>query len=120
MNSPYNPAIALEFIFAQSPYGMRSMLVGTYYTIQGVFQAASVIIAVTIGYSWYDYQSSWRVSCGTVYYSVMILVGIIGITVYAIIARRYKKRQRDEHIDQHMIVEDYYSKAQEDEKGESQ
>ena len=74
---------------------------------------ASVLIAVTVGRSWQDHQSSRNVSCGTVYYSVMILVGIIGIVAYTILARRYKKRQRDEHIEQYMIVEDYYSKATE-------
>ena len=109
-----HPIVALEFIFAQSPYGMRSMLVGTYYTIHGVFAMASAIIPVTLSYSWHRYQSSWKASCGTVYYSVMALVGFAGFVAYIVTAIRYKKRERDEHIEQYTIVENYYSKQVEE------
>ncbi|KAL5475847.1 hypothetical protein EMCRGX_G025717 [Ephydatia muelleri] len=100
---------ALEFIFAQSPYSMRSMLVGTYYTIQGVFGTMSVLIPITVFYVWRKYQSSWKASCGTVYFSVMAALGIIGFVVYVVVARKYRMRQRDEQFEQYMIVENYYS-----------
>ena len=104
-----SPIAALEFIFAQSPYSMRSMLVGTYYTIQGVFGMMSVLIPITVFYVWRKYQSSWKASCGTVYFSVMAALGIIGFVVYVVVARKYRMRQRDEQFEQYMIVEKYYS-----------
>eukprot|EP00731_Ephydatia_muelleri_P029980 Em0021g503a len=64
-----------EFIFAQSPYSMRSMLVGAFYTIQGLFAMVSLLIGVTVTYG---YNSSWKASCGTVYTSITIFFGIIG------------------------------------------
>ena len=103
------PIAALEFIFAQSPYSMRSMFVGTYYTIQGIFGVVSVLIPITIFYVWRNYQLSWKASCGTVYYSVMAVVGVIGFVVYIVVARKYRKRQRDEQFEQYLIVENYYS-----------
>ena len=98
--------LAYEFIFAQSPYSMRSMLVGTFYTIQGLFSMVSLLIGVTVAFG---YTSSWKASCGTVYTSVAIFFGVIGLIVYTMAAKRYRRRLRDEHIDQHFIVEKYFT-----------
>ena len=85
---------------------MRSMLVGAFYTIQGLFAMVSLLIGVTVTYG---YNSSWKASCGTVYTSITIFFGIIGLIVYTMAARKYRRRLRDEHIDQHFIVESYFS-----------
>ena len=102
---PILPSVVYEFIFAQSPYGMRSMLVGTFYHIQGVFAIGSLFIGLTVAYS---YKTPRTASCGTVYLSVAVFFGIVGLVVYTVVARKYQHRLRDEHIDQHLIVENYY------------
>ena len=99
---------AFEFIFAQSPYSMRSMLVGTFYTIQGLFAMVPLIIQIIVAYG-YDMLGHSAIGCNSIFFLIIIIFGIIGLFLYATIALKYKRRLRDEHIDQYIIVENYYT-----------
>lgn len=101
---------ALEFISAQSPSNMQGMLIGTYYCVRGVFGfvASTIILGFTLGY-WL--HPSTQPSCGILYYGLTIVLATIGLFAYIIVARRYKKRQRDDTdtlLNQHAFVENYY------------
>ena len=86
---------------------MRSMLVGTWYTIQGLYAMVPLIIEIILTYAYGN--SEVMISCNSAYYVTIIIIGIIGFLLYSLVAKRYKKRLRDEHIDQHIIVENYYA-----------
>ena len=79
------------------------MLIGTFYAIQGLFTTIAMVIAVAVAY-WYKSPG-----CGKVYYPVMFVVATAGFVLYVFVGRRYRGRKRDEHIDHHMIAENYYS-----------
>lgn len=102
---------AFEFICAQSPYRFRGMLVGTFYALDGLCSAAVSLFAVALtnGHG----NRPWSVSggCGTVYYSVMLAIAVIGLAFYMLAGWMYIPRERDEHIDHHMIAENYYSSS---------
>ena len=89
---------------------MRSMLVGTFYTIQGLYAMVPLIMEMIVTSAYKQLQQSRItpvVSCNSVYYVTIIIIGIIGL--YSLVAKRYKKRLRDELIDQHILAENYYS-----------
>ena len=98
---------AFEFICAQSPYRFRGMLIGTLYALQGLCMTMGSLIGVAVANA--HIGSVWKYGCGSVYYSVMLVISAVGLVLYLLAGRRYKRRERDEHIDHHMIAENYYS-----------
>ena len=96
-----------EFICAQSPYSFRGMLIGTFYAIQGLFTTIAMLIAVIIAYGYKEHYGNY--GCGYVYYPVMLGIAVVGFVIYVVVGWRYKRRERDEHIDHHIIAENYYS-----------
>ena len=93
-----------EFICVQSPYRFRGMLIGMFYAIQGLCTTISSLLAIAVAS-----ERSWGYFCGTVYYTLTLAIAIVGLVLYLLAGKRYKMRERDEHIDHHMIVENYYS-----------
>ena len=101
---------AYEFICAQSPHAMKGLLIGTFYTIKGVFQ---LIGALVIFVPFYTYRLTTNLpSCGFVYYLVNILVAVVCLVAYTWVARRYQYRQRDEPDNIYRYAEEYYDKSQ--------
>ena len=98
-----------EFICAQSPHAMKGLLVGTLFTLEGVFQLIGVSIIVPFT-SW-NFETSFP-SCGFVYYLINVLVALIGLVAYTWVARRYQYRQRDEPDNIYRYAEEYYDRAQ--------
>ena len=100
---------AYEFICAQSPHAMKGLLIGTFYTIKGVFQ---LIGALVIFVPFYTYRLTTNLpSCGFVYYLVNIVVAVISLVAYTWVARRYQYRQRDEPDNTYRYAEEYYDKT---------
>ena len=100
---------AYEFICAQGPHAMKGLLIGTFYTIKGVFQ---LIGALVIFVPFYTYRLTTNLpSCGFVYYLINIVVAIIGLVAYTWVARRYQYRQRDEPDNIYRYAEEYYDKT---------
>ena len=100
--------LAFEFICAQSPYRFRSMLIGAFYAIQGLCTVIAMLIALTVSSLYKSY--GWKYPCSRVYFLVMLLISTVGMALYLLAGKRYKQRERDEHIDHHVIAENYYSK----------
>lgn len=99
---------AFEFIFAQSPYSMRSMLVGTFYTIQGLFAMVPLAIEIIVT-NGYNSTVTKKLGCNSVFYLAILAIGAIGFVAYTMAAVKYRRRLRDEHFDQHIVVENYYT-----------
>jgi peptide/histidine transporter 3/4 len=100
---------AYEFICAQSPHAMKGLLIGTFYTIKGVFQ---LIGALVIFVPFYTYRLTTNLpSCGFVYYLVNIVVAVICLVAYTWVAKRYQYRQRDEPDNTYRYAEEYYDKT---------
>ena len=100
-----------EFICAQRPHAMKGLLIGTLFTVKGVFQFISACNNHLIPFI------SWKIStffpsCGFVYYLVNILVALIGLVAYTWVARRYQYRLRDELDNIYRYAEEYYDKSQ--------
>ena len=99
---------AYEFICAQSPHAMKGLLIGTFYTVKGVFQLISVLV-ILVPFTTWRFETSLP-SCGFVYYLVNIIVAVIGLVAYTWVARRYQYRQRDEPDKTYIYAEDYYGR----------
>lgn len=103
---------ALEFIAAQSPYGMRGMLIGAFYCIRGLygFVTALLFLSFTLGFWQHPLQLplSSGISCGLPLNATVILISVGGLAVYVGVARRHKHRERDEQFDTRTFAEQYF------------
>lgn len=94
------------FICSQAPYNMRGMILGFFMLIQQVmfYFGDQVAILFTIG------THEFPFSCGTWYWGMQVILSILAIVSFAVAARFYKKRERQE-IDHYVrIIEDIYEK----------
>ena len=99
---------AYEFICAQSPHAMKGLLIGTFFTVKGVFQLIGVLIILIPFITW-NSDTSFP-SCGFVYYLVNIIVILVGLVAYSWVARRYQYHQRDEPDNIYRYAEEYYDR----------
>lgn len=97
---------AWEFICSQSPQSMKGLLFGLLYAIRGLFLCLATILAVPFWLYW----KSHLLSCRLGYLLMNIVIGIVSLLIYALIARRYKYRKRDDICNEYQYAEDYYSK----------
>ncbi len=99
----------LEFIVAQSPYGMRGLMLGIDFMLYGIFVALGAILLVgfSIGFKYADFGQP---SCGTLFIAAMVAIGCVGTLLYLLSARWYKERQRGGQVDinHQTILEGYY------------
>ena len=100
---------AYEFICAQSPRAMKGLLIGTFFTIKGIFQLISVLI-ILVPFTTWKIETSFP-SCGFVYYLVNIAIAVTGLVTYTWAARRYQYRQRDEPDNIYRYAEEYYDRG---------
>lgn len=109
---PIITTTVFEFIAAQSPRAMTGLLIGTLFSIKGIFELFGVVISVPFTMkSLWDHKEtpnltdsnfaqsephSFATSCELWYFVVTIVVGILGIVAFSIVALKYKYRKRDE------------------------
>ena len=90
---------------------MHGMLIGVYYCVRGVFSLASNSITLFFSLGYAPKPAIGPPSCGTIYFSLLIVLAVIGLVVYIAVARQYRRRQRDDDdqlFNQHIFVENYY------------
>ena len=97
-----------EFIVAQSPYGMKGLLIGSMWSLSVISLAIGTAVNLPWTYGWKSPFSS--PSCGTYYYLFVTLLSVAGLVVYTVVARWYKRRERDEPENQQAMVEDVYDR----------
>ena len=84
---------------------------GLAFTIIEIFKGlGSVFILILIFY----WNATAIPSCGTVYYVINSVIGVVALLVYAYEAKGYKNRIRDEHCHVQRYMEEYYSKITKD------
>jgi peptide/histidine transporter 3/4 len=100
-----------EFISAQSPHSMKGLLVGMFFAIKGVFQLLSAFLLLP--FSLPDYWSTRhpkKANCGFGYLSIVSGLAFIGLTLFLVVAKKYKYRERDDPPYDQMIVEEVYAR----------
>ena len=106
----------LEFVYAQSPDNMKSLLSGFYFFLFG-FWNALVDVAVyffTAKVPTVDYCStrilplSTNATCTLWYYTGVTVIGGVMCILYFIVAYKYKNRTRNNPISDIMRVNMYY------------
>ena len=106
---------SLEFISAQSPQPIKGFLIGIFFAIRGLFQFlnSTVTIALSMKQPW---ASAWRniraPSSHQLWFYLLsfhnYIIGLIGLLLFSIAAKKYKYRKRNERLFQQQVVEDIF------------
>ena len=104
-----------EFISAQSPLSMKGLIIGVFFFIRGLFQFLNsiIIIPFSLKHPWASgemLENPPVTNCGFVYLLFTCVVGLIGLILFSVAAKKYKYRQRDEGIFCQQVVEEIYDR----------
>ena len=105
----FNFTAVYEFVFSQSPYNMKGLLMGAVYATTGSGLLLGLALQVPFYLGYVDHLTTVP-SCGSVYLLVWLALTIVWLTVYVKFARGYRKRERGKTIRQQDYTEEYYSK----------
>ena len=95
----------LEFICSQSPYSMKGLLLGIFFSIMSLFQRIAVISVIPIGTVW----KIESLSCGSGFYAMYIVIGLLEFVLFSCVSKRYKYRDMNEPANEYRYAEEYYS-----------
>ena len=95
-----------EFIIAQSPYNMKGLIIGLFYSINGLATLIACLLVIPFSYG---FTSDTSLGCGFWYLSILLVFAVFQLTTYTTIAKRYKKRRRDDITNEQMFAENYFS-----------
>ena len=99
----------LEFVCAQTPYPMKGLVIGlSFASALGLSSTLSNVTLTTWVHAWS--QPVTQPTCAFWFYLFLILVTAVGLGTFCIVAKWYKKRERNELLHQQRFVEDYYDK----------
>ena len=98
---------AMEFICAQSPHGMRGLIIGILFMIYAMY-----VLPLTVLLYAFARKISETISCGTGYLLTVVAIGCMGFLLYIIAAKTYKERQRggQKDINPQAVVEQHYER----------
>ena len=107
---PLITATTLEFISAQSPHSMKGLLVGISFAIQGVSHLIGYLVTLPLSLTqpWVQKAMPSVVSCGFVYLLFTTMVGLIGLVLFSMVAKKYKYRKRDDENFSQKEIEEVY------------
>ena len=95
----------MEFICSQSPYSMKGLLLGIFFSIRSLFQGIAVISIVPFGVYW----TIESLSCGSSFYAMYIVIGLLEFVLFSCVSKRYKYRNVNEPSNEYRYAEEYYS-----------
>ena len=98
----------LEFICSQSPYSMKGLLLGSFFSIRSLFQGITFISIIPFGTVW----KIESLSCGSGFYAMYIVIGLLEFVVFSCVSKRYKYRNVNEPSNEYRYAEEYYSNIQ--------
>ena len=98
-----------EFVFSQSPYNMKGLLMGAIFATEGTFQLLGLAVQFPFYLGYMNYMTAFP-TCGSVYTLLLLALSIVWFVIYVLVARGYHKREREETKRQQDYAEDYYSK----------
>ncbi len=93
---------------------MRGLLIGMLYFITGVFVALTGLVLLVVAKLYKHHRIvTDSLSCGSVFYLVVLIVGLLGAIGYVAAAFWYRKRHRggQEFVNERAILESYYEHA---------
>ena len=91
----------LEFICSQSPYSMKGLLLGIFFSVRSLFQGIALISILPFGAFW----KTESLSCGSGFYAMYIVIGLLEFVVFSCVSKRYKYRNVNEPSNEYR----YYS-----------
>ena len=108
-------ATMFEFISAQSPTSMKGLLVGVFLTVRAFCQLISSIALVPFSQTSIWDTASMRehppvTNCGFGYFLFVCLLALIGVTVFLVVAKWYRLRDRDDRPYDQRFAVDVYSR----------
>ena len=95
---------ALEFVCAQSPYNMRTLVMG--YAV--LLLLSSELLGSLLRHV-FDVNCTGPY-CSIILYSITVLLVVIGFLLHCILARWYKRRVRDDIYSPQRLVEEVYDR----------
>ena len=100
----------IEFLCAQVPYSMKSLVVGFIYLSLGL--SLLMIFAIQIIFEFKTINWDTRVmSCGFWYFITKLSLQLVSIIIVGITMKWYKERKREDVLpNDHMFAERYYSR----------
>ena len=97
-----------EFICAQTPYDMKGLIIGLGFCALALSDALTGATLLTWVHAWL--QPPTYPTCAFWFYLFVILVTVVSLVIFCIVAKWYKKRERNELLHQQRFVEDFYDK----------
>ena len=97
-----------EFICSQSPYSMKGLLLGLFLSIKSLSQGIAIMSIVPFGLAWHEKH----LSCGSGFYLMNIVIGVLELTLFTLVAKKYKYRIINEPSNEYRYAEEYYSNIQ--------
>ena len=102
-------AALLEFLCAQAPHTMKGLIIGLMFaSCLGLSLALANATLTMWAHAWS--QPVTYPTCAFWFYLFIIVVTVVGLVMFRIVAKWYKKRERDELFEEQKFVEDYYNK----------
>ena len=98
----------LEFICSQSPYSMKGLLLGIFFSVRSLFQGIAAVSIVPFGTVW----KIESLSCGSGFYAMYIVIGLLEFVVFSCVSKRYRYRNVNEPSNEYRYAEEYYSNIQ--------
>ena len=95
-----------EMVIAQTPNRMRGIMMGVVIVMLGFGTLCNTIFAKTFK----QFLLTASPSCVFYYYLVLSLLLLLILIVFVILAKRYKLREREKHINIQAIVEEHYER----------
>ena len=108
-------ATVFEFISAQSPHFMKGLLIGVFFAIKGFVQLISSLVLFpfssdTIWSKGYIIDHPPVTNCGFGYLLFISVVALVGFCLFAVVAKTYKYRERDDRPYDFTMVEDIFDR----------
>ena len=102
-------ATLFEFLCAQTPHTMKGLIVGL--SLASAVGLRSALVGATLT----TWAHAWSPpvtypTCAFWFYLFIIVVTVVGLVMFGIVAKSYKKRERNELLHEQKFVEDYYNK----------
>ena len=102
-------AALFEFLCAQTPHSMKGLIIGlSFASAVGLSQVLTGATLTIWTHAWS--QPVTYPTCAFWFYLLIIMVTVVGLVMFGIVAKWYKKRERDDVLHEQKFVEDYYNK----------
>ena len=96
------------FVISQAPHNTRGFFIGYFWSVYATAVLFADINLLVWDRAWQKAYTT--VSCGSIYFGVAAVIGVIGFVVYCIVAKRYKYRQRQDDLNMRALIESVYSR----------